>query len=88
MCAAKACVAHGGACKHHNRLIALLITLMLTQLSCACKLYTNHCRADGKSASWYLPFIAAWSGGNRGSEKPIYSDGSFGMYTMPDVTQE
>jgi hypothetical protein len=50
--------------------------------------YTNHCRADGKSASWYLPFIAAWSGGNRGSEKPIYSDGSFGMYTMPDVTQE
>lgn len=45
-------------------------------------------RADGKSSSWYLPFIASWSGGNRGSEKPIYSDGSFGMYTMPDVTQE
>jgi hypothetical protein len=46
------------------------------------------CRADGKSSSWFLPLIANWGGGNRGSEKPLYSDGSFGMYTMPDVLQE
>lgn len=29
-------------------------------------------RVDGKGGYWYFPFLADWSGGNQGKEKPAY----------------
>eukprot|EP00879_Flechtneria_rotunda_P031604 GHRR01034541.1.p1 GENE.GHRR01034541.1~~GHRR01034541.1.p1 ORF type:complete len:282 (+),score=46.23 GHRR01034541.1:733-1578(+) len=42
-------------------------------------------RADGKGIYWYLPFVENWTGGNSGHSRPMYGDGSFSYYLMPEV---
>lgn len=43
-------------------------------------------RADGKGTYWYLPFVAGWAGGTHGNAPPLYGDGFYEAYTLPEIT--
>jgi hypothetical protein len=42
-------------------------------------------RADGKGQFWYMPFIRGWQGGNPGYDPPLYGDGSYSWYRLPEI---
>jgi hypothetical protein len=43
-------------------------------------------RADGKGTYWYLPFVQGWAGGTSGNVPPLYGDGFFESYVLPEIT--